>query len=220
LAAPLTFPQPRRDLVEAFLAGRNPCTLCAYQADLADFCRFLGVEDAEAAAHILLEGGHGKANSLALAHRADLVGRGLQAATVNRRLAALRSLVQLARTLGMVPWSLEVENMKAQSYRDTRGPGRTGFRRLLEAVSNERDRAILRLLHDLGLRRGEVVALDLEDVDLEAGTVWVLGKGRTQKEQLTLPEPTRAALAAWISVRGHKQGRSLRTSIGRERASA
>ena len=40
------------------------------------------------------------------------------------------------------------------------------------------------------MRPGEVVGLDLEDVDLEGGAVMVLRKGRTQKERLTLPEPT------------------------------
>jgi integrase/recombinase XerC len=47
----------------------------------------------------------------------------LQAATINRRLAALRSLVKLTNTLGLVSWTLAVENVKAQAYRDTRGPG-------------------------------------------------------------------------------------------------
>src|SRR5262249_25113460 len=63
-------------------------------------------------------------------------------------------------------------------------------------------RALLRLLYDLGLRRAEVVGLHLEDLDLAAGTVAVLGKGRTQKVMLTLPAATREALAAWRTVRG------------------
>lgn len=199
-------------LVASFLAGRNERTLRAYRNDLEDFRSFLRAGDVDAAARTLLSRGHGEANALALAYRADLVARKLQAATVNRRLAAIRSLVKLARTLGMVPWSLEVENLKAQAYRDTRGPGRQGFRRLMEEAGNRtdgkalRDLAALRLLHDLALRRAEVVALDLEDVDLAAGTVAVLGKGRTQKQQLTLPEPTKAALSAWVSARGAEAG--------------
>jgi integrase len=35
-------------------------------------------------------------------------------------------------------------------------------------------------MHHLGLRRGEVVALDLADLDLEAGTVAIVGKSRRQ----------------------------------------
>jgi integrase/recombinase XerC len=207
-AAPVLFAAPRRILIEAFLKGRNLRTLEAYRADVADFCRFIGVdsEDIDGAARVLLERSHGEANGLALAYRAQLVDKGLRPATVNRRLAAMKSLVKLARTLGLVPWTLECPGLRSEGYRDTSGPGREGFRAMLDAAKHHRDRAILRLLHDLGLRRAEVIGMDLEDVDLEAETVWILGKGRTQKERLTLPEPTKAALAAWIRERGPAPG--------------
>src|SRR5207247_8623312 len=81
-----------------------------------------------------------------------------------------------------------------------------GVRVMLATAGNDRDRAMLRLLHDLGLRRSEVVGLDLADVDIEGGFVWILGKGRTQKEHLTLPEPTKAALGTWIEKRGAEPG--------------
>lgn len=199
-------------LVASFLAGRNERTLRAYRNDLEDFRSYLKAGDVDEAARILLSRGHGEANALVLGYRADMVDRKLQSATVNRRLAAVRSLVKLARTLGMVPWSIEVENLKAQAYRDTRGPGRQGFRRLMEEAGSRtdrkalRDRAVLRLLHDLALRRAEVVALDMEDVDLESGSVTILGKGRTQKERLSLPEPTKTALSSWIDARGTEPG--------------
>jgi integrase/recombinase XerC len=69
-----------------------------------------------------------------------------------------------------------------------------------------RDRAALRLLFDLALRRGEVVGLDAEDLDLAGGTVAVRGKGRMLKVRLTMPAATRAALAAWMAVRGPGPG--------------
>lgn len=213
ITSTLTTSLSEPDLVAAFLAGRNARTLSAYRADLEDFAGFVAAPDLDTAARMLLARGHGAANGLALAYRAQLVDRGLQAATINRRLAALRSLVKLARILGTIPWSLEVENVKSQAYRDTRGPGRQGFHGLLDALEDRhddgkalRDRALLRLLHDLALRRAEVCFLDLEDVDLDGGTIAILGKGRTQKERLTLPEPTKAALGAWISARGPEPG--------------
>jgi integrase/recombinase XerC len=138
--------------------------------------------------------------------------RKLQAATINRRLAALRSLVKLANTLGLVPWTLSVENVRAQAYRDTRGPGRDGLKAVLTAAHAQRgpkalrDVALLRLLHDVGLRRGEAVRLDLEDIDLAGSRIFILGKARSQKEPVTLPEPTKAALVAWIEARGSEPG--------------
>ena len=201
-------------LMDAFLAGRNERTLAAYRRDLEDFSAFVGERTSEAAARRLLSSTHGEANAAALAYRAHMVGRGLQAATINRRLAALRSLVKLANTLGLVPWTLAVENIRSTSYRDTRGPGLDGFRALLLAAKAQdgdkgralRDVAFLRLMHDVGLRRGEVVRLDVADVDLKESRLSVLGKARSQKEPVTLPEPTKEALAAWLKVRGKEAG--------------
>lgn len=212
VSARLALPSPGRRLVEAFLSGRNARTLEAYGRDLEDFRVFVGSVTADEAAGELLGRGHGEANALALSYKSHLVERKLAAATVNRRLAALRSLVKLARTLGFVPWALEVESVKAETYRDTRGPGRGSVRRMLERLDERldakgrRDRALLRLLFDLALRRGEVVSLDVEHVDLEGGTVAVLGKGRTGRVKVTLPDATKAALSAWVAVRGADAG--------------
>lgn len=204
---------PAHRLLNAFLSGRSPQTLKAYRKDLETFAAFIGLNTtSETAAWLLLNKPLGEANALALAYRASMVDQGLAAATVNRRLAALRSLVKLARTLGMVPWALEVAGMEAATYRDTRGPGSTGVRCMLEQMAargdnkGKRDVAILRLMRDMALRRGEVVSLDLEHVDLVAGRLAVLGKGRTGREQLTVPRPTLAALRAWVDVRGTEAG--------------
>ena len=57
-------------------------------------------------------------------------------------------------------------------------------------------------MFDLGLRRGEVVGLDVDDVDRAGRRLWVLGKGRAQKEARTLPVPTMEAIDSWLAVRG------------------
>ena len=203
---------PVSALLRVFLSGRSRQTLRAYGRDLEDFRVFTKTSTVDEAARMLLSGSHGVANGIALAYRADLLERGLQASTVNRRLAALRSLVKLAGTLGIVPWRLEVGNVRAEPYRNTRGPGRDGVRRLFEVLESRsdpksvRDLGVLHLLYDLALRRGEVVALDLDDVDLDARTISVLGKGHTEKAILTLSDPARAALADWLRVRGREPG--------------
>ena len=209
IEAPAVRGRDTAGLVEDFLSGRSPRTLRAYQGDLRDFAAFLEADSIPQAIGVLLSGGPGNANALALRYKADLGGRGLAPSTINRRLAALRSLTRLARTVGVVTWGLEVRNVKAARLRDTRGPGVAGVRLLLDQLQGSgskavRDRAILRLLYDLGLRRGEVVSLDLEDV--EAGGLWIKGKGRGEKELLTLPEPTVSALEAWLEVRGQEPG--------------
>lgn len=207
-------------LLDAFYAGRSANTVRAYRRDHEDFRTFVARQDglaafaatAEQAVRMLLAVEHGQANALALGYRTDMVRRQLQPATVNRRLAALRSVVKLGNTLGLVSWTLDAENVDSVTYRDTRGPGRDCVRAMVAQARERtdakglRDTVIVRLLHDVALRRGEVVSLDLEHYDSRRGTVAVLGKGRTQRERVTLPAATRTALDAWIAVRGTEPG--------------
>jgi len=200
------------DLVRDFLAGRKATTLRAYAASLRAYAAFIGAPSVGEAARALLAGTAGDAQRVALSWRNAMVAAELAPLTVNSRLAALRALVALARLQGLVSWSIEVRGVGAEVLRDTRGPGRRGVRALLEEVERAatpkelRDRAIVRLMTDLGLRRGEVCSLDVEDADLVAGTIAVLGKGRSAKTRLTLPAPTKTALVAWIGARGAEPG--------------
>ncbi|MGO9568257.1 MAG: tyrosine-type recombinase/integrase [Desulfomonilaceae bacterium] len=200
-----------QELLDVFLSGKSQRTIEAYKRDLEDFRHFLGVEDITEAAHVFLSE-QGKANAIALGYTKKLIEKGLQSTTINRRLAALRSMSQMAKMLGMIPWTLQVKNRKVEPYRDTKGPGIDNFKKILSLTEGRRDKkgvrdkAILRLLFDLGLRRGELVGLDLSDLDLEKRTVQVMGKGKSQKTELTLPVPTIAALAEWLKIRGQDPG--------------
>lgn len=209
---PAALVSARSSLVENFLAGRSPRTLEAYGQDLQDFAKWAGAKSSDDAVSAFLARGKGEANAEAHAYRAELLARGLSPSTVNRRLAALRSLVKLARLFNLVDFTLDVEGVKSKPYRDTRGPGKNGVRLVLDELERRkgpkttRDMALVHLLFDLGLRRGETVALDLGDVDLKAGILSILGKGRKERETLTLPGPTVAALEAWITARGSQDG--------------
>lgn len=64
-------------------------------------------------------------------------------------------------------------------------------------TSGRRDHAILSLLARLGLRSGEVAALQLGDVDWRAGEIVVRGKARRQ-DRLPLPIEVGEALVAYL----------------------
>jgi integrase/recombinase XerC len=65
-----------------------------------------------------------------------------------------------------------------------------------------RDLALMELLYSSGLRLGELIGLASTDLDLEAGTVRVLGKGR--KERIVPVGTTaRAVLRRWLEVRAN-----------------
>ena len=75
-------------------------------------------------------------------------------------------------------------------------------RRLLTSIHRRtaigrRDYAILLVLARLGLRAGEVARLELEDIDWNAGSLSVQGKG-DQRSVLPLPADVGAAIAAYL----------------------
>ncbi|AFM28242.1 tyrosine-type recombinase/integrase [Desulfomonile tiedjei] len=203
-----------KELLDAFLSGKSPKTIEAYRRDLEDFRAFTQSDNLPQTILLFIAQGLHQANHLALRYKTHLAEeRKLQPTTVNRKLAALRSLSDMAYTLGMINWKVRVKNQKVSSAsRDTRGPGNSAVQGLKEEIAKRsdpkgvRDRALFHLLYDLALRRAEVVFLDLADVDLSAGTLRVLGKGRLQKEVLTMPTTTRKILANWIAMRGSEPG--------------
>jgi len=147
--------------------------------------------------------------------RAGLVARGYAPATSNRHLAALRGTLREAWRLGELTSDDYLRLSDVPSVRGT-SPARG---RALQAdevlalfrtvagdatAAGARDWAALALLLVLGLRRAEVAALELADVDLAAGVVRVTGKGRRHREV-----PTGSAapwLAGWLVRRGQAPG--------------
>lgn len=202
------------ELLEAFFSGKSSKTVEAYKRDLQDFRQFLGASTMAEVARLFLSSGLHKANHLALKYKHYLIElKKCQPTTVNRKLASIRSLTDMACTLGVINWKVQVKNQKVSSAsRDTRGPEISGIHKLRQKVSSRtdakglRDRAIFHLLYDLALRRSEVIGLDIADIDLERGTIFILGKGRLQKEILSLPSRTREILSQWSVIRGNFEG--------------
>jgi integrase/recombinase XerC len=205
------------DLTEAWLKGRNEQTKRGYLSDLNDFATWLEAESSEAAVEALLQMGPGNANHIVLRYRASQVERGLSSSTINRRLATIRSMIKVGRLIGLITWSIDVQNVKSEPRRDMHGPGLADLQLITRAAVAQgdgklarRNRAVLALLFDLGLRRAELCGLDLADVERNENAlpavVRIIGKGHREKQGLTLPEPTGRLLAAWLEVRGDHDG--------------
>lgn len=205
--------QTPEGLIRAFLAERSEKTRKAYQADLTDFASFLNLNSAQDALGALVSHDQGAANALVLEYKNSLIGRRLSSSTINRRLATIRSAVKLANQLGLVNWTIKIENRKSESYRNTKGPGKNNVFSLIRAASQSRnpakaarDEAIIRLLYSIALRRGEVARLDLKDFCSEFGTLLVQAKGRDYKQLIRLPRNTVECLIKWLNIRGSEPG--------------
>ena len=117
----------------------------------------------------------------------------------------LRALLRYLYVAGHTEIALDAAVPKVASWRLARLPvtfGRAEVARLLASCDRRstfgrRDHAVLTLLSRLGLRAGEVAALELADIDWRAGELVVRGKGR-REERLPLPSDVGEALAGWL----------------------
>src|SRR4051794_26500560 len=172
------------DPLEMILAGLAPQSREGYRKDLGALARFLGLAAPGSAVVRLLSLDRGAVNALAGAFTADMLTRGLSPATIRRRNAALCRVFKAGRRFSPTEVTPEVELPRTEALRDTAGPGKRGWERMLEHAEGEaqggrpkavRDLAAVLLLHDRGIRRGELVALDWPtDFDLARRAAQVL----------------------------------------------
>ena len=117
----------------------------------------------------------------------------------------LRSLLRYLYVAGYTEAQLEAAVPKVAGWRLVGVPvsfGPAEVARLLASCDRRttfgrRDHAVLTLLARLGLRAGEVAALELADIDWRAGELVARGKGR-REERLPLPVDVGEALAGWV----------------------
>jgi len=199
-----------QEALMAFTARLKPSSLRAYARDLKFWCRATATTDAPGLLRMLVDQGPGRTNLMALRSLEVLKTAGLSPSTLNRRLSALKSVLSAARLVGMITWNLEVRGPKGAVLRDTRGPGVTTVLQMLKCAKEHldpvhaaRDLAILWLLFGTALRVGEVASLSLGDIELDQHRVWVLGKGRDERQPITIPRQVERALASWLTCRGN-----------------
>ena len=136
--------------------------------------------------------------------------------TANLHLSALRGVLKAAWRLGQMDAetyqkAIDVKAITGESLPAGRSIPRGELTALMDAcvadqtASGVRDAAMLGLLYACGLRRGELVKLDLEDYDRDAGTLRVQGK-RNKQRLAHVVEGAAAALADWLSIRGQEPG--------------
>ncbi len=158
--------------------GYSDNTVRAYARDLADFAGFLegrGREPAEAGVHDVR------------AFMATQQMRGLARSTLARRTAAIRSFYKHLLRQG------EVKANPMAALRSPRREQKLPHFLTLEQVERllarpdagtwigRRDLAMLETLYGAGVRVGELVGLDHDDVDLRGGMLRVQGKGKKER---------------------------------------
>lgn len=199
------------DVLKQLLADkRSENTRRAYERDVNDFLKTMtGIAAVPDNVLEFLHLEERQAVAVVLKYKAKLIDKGLKEATVNRRLAAVKSLVEMGRKLGACHYTLnDIKGEKVASYRDTTGVNVATFEQILNqcdraTLAGKRDYALLRLLWGNALRRNEISQLSVRDFDPTTKTLRILGKGRgTQGEVVDLGSATVQAIADWLDSRG------------------
>jgi integrase/recombinase XerC len=133
----------------------------------------------------------------------DLHKRGNMRSSAARKLAAIRTFGRYLRREGILDG--DPAALVGTPKREHRLPAHLGeaeMTRLLEMPDGShplgrRDRAILELFYASGLRLSELVGLDVEDVNLNARMVRVLGKGGKQR-LVPFNKSAESAIRAWL----------------------
>jgi integrase/recombinase XerC len=175
-----------------------------YQKDIENFLSDIGTELGK----FLTLDRHG-AYALVSCYKGDLIKNNLKSATINRRLAAIKSLVAFSYNCGHCEFMLEaVKGEKLCAYRDTTGIDPEAFKRVLGGIDRTslkgiRDYALLMLLWSNARRRSEVSKANIGDFDPVTKTLRIFGKGRgNQSEIVSLGSGTVNAIEAWLEARG------------------
>jgi site-specific recombinase XerD len=136
-------------------------------------------------------------------------------ATANRHLAALRGVLREAWRLGLMSAedlqrAIDLPTVRGERLPRGRAMSRGELRALFESCrggspADARDAALMGVLYAAGLRRAEVVTLEVSDYDPETGALIVRGKGN--KERVAYIDNGAAdAVAEWVKVRGDVPG--------------
>ncbi|WP_407695379.1 tyrosine recombinase XerC [Sinomonas albida] len=197
-----------REPLEGFLRylslgrGRSEHTLRAYEGDLTSM-----LESAQ-------QDGARELGDVGLASLRRWLGKqsegGLSRATLARRSAAVRSFTSWAVREGLLEVDPALRLASPKRHGDLPDVlHEDQARRMLSDVESAaeggdpvavRDWALLEVFYATGIRVSELVGLDLDDVDLSARTVRVLGKGNKER---TVPfgVPAANALVRWMGAR-------------------
>ena len=185
---------PDLDLIEQFLSmlasqkGFSTNTLSAYRSDLTQFSGYLG--DAHGASSVPVGSWPAVSRDDIMSFVLNLKERGYVQTTVARKLAAIKSFYKFLMSTGKVASNPADEMASLHVDRNLPHTVSTSdvdllMDRLNAAIESPevlRDRAMFQLLYATGLRAGEMVALDVSNLDMATGAIVVAtGRGKTRQ---------------------------------------
>jgi site-specific recombinase XerD len=137
---------------------------------------------------------------------AELAGRGKSDGTLADHARGIRVMVRFWLAEGYLPAAVRFDIPKVAKKRLPTLDA-DNLAAVLAACDNPRDRALIMLMADSGLRRAEVIALDWGDVDISTGLLRVRrGKGGKARSAVIGANTRRALLAYRRTITNAEEG--------------
>ena len=144
------------------------------------------------------------ANAYLGSYQSKLIELNYAPNSINIKIASVKAFVRYAFDFEQCSYQLDkVKSLTPDTYRDTKGTTPANIKEVLTlpdtlTVKGKRDYAILRLLWDNALRRGEISSLSITDFNYDHLTLRIKGKGRLSKEIIYLSPKTASAIQQWL----------------------
>src|SRR5260370_19988699 len=176
--------------------NKSTLTLTAYKTDLTQF--FLWLAENDVTVTLPAEVTRGHVNE----YLAFLSSLGRSGVTRARKLAAIKSFFAYLKDEHLITLSPADSIHMPNKERKRKVVLRTDeySRMLSEAGGNPRDFAILQLFLQTGIRVSELVAITVEDLDIQSHVLKVHGKGNKERN-IPLEKKTYQPLKAYLSPR-------------------
>jgi site-specific recombinase XerD len=211
-----------RDCLAKYLAelerrGASQHTVRSYTSDLEQFATYFEAADEEAPAIEELD------LPLLREWLSGLYDAGLAPVSIRRKLASMRAMFKFLLVEGDISRNVTTRlRLPRTGQRLPSVLSAEKTNRLLDAAqesAKERDLALLELMYGCGIRVGELVGINLEDLDIAEGWLRVRGKGNKERQvpvtglalaaverYLGIRQPILGQMALFLNSRGMRLG--------------
>jgi len=187
-------------------------TVNAYQKDIEAFAFFCseeyGLNEIDEVDYPLIR------NWIVSLKAAELSNR-----SVNRKMATLKAFYKFLQGIGQIDTNPLAKHRALKTSKKVEIPfSEAEMRKVLSQIEygedfeGNRDKLIVELLYATGMRRAELIALKMADVDLDAGSVKVLGK-RNKERILPLLSATVKCFEEYFALRSSLSGPTDKTHV-------
>lgn len=133
---------------------------------------------------------------------------GKTVSTLRHHLCVLRAFYDFLLSKGLISMNIviPIKRMYLSTYEDPPVHDRQNMsidimRRLISSIPKPKDRAVVTLLAKTGIRRRELIAIDVQDVDMEQGHILLKPQPKRSNRNIYFDKECKVTLQRWLDLR-------------------